>query len=117
MWKIKNDLLFASDCGTLRVYMRSGPSQDDLMLRSSSSGHTWSRFSRSVETIKPFQVPQNSISDHNAYFINHIHWFLKQPNVQLMIEAETNNRGFIAIDDISLTPGRCEGASLLLRYI
>lgn len=61
---MKYYLLFPSDSGTLRVYMRSGPLQEDLMLlssSSSSSGHTWSRFSRSVESVQPFQVPQNVV--------------------------------------------------------
>lgn len=31
---------------------------------------------------------------------------------QLLIEAESNNKGFIAIDDISLTEGLCSGADV-----
>ncbi|XP_018531715.2 MAM and LDL-receptor class A domain-containing protein 1 [Lates calcarifer] len=70
----------SSDSGSLRVYMRSGPSEEDLMFHSNSSGSRWSRLTRSVERVRPFQ---------------------------LLIEAEANNKGFIAIDDISLTPGLC----------
>lgn len=69
-----------SDSGTLRVFMRTGPSQEDLIFHSNSSGNSWTRFSQSVEKAEPFQ---------------------------LLIEAETNNSGFIAIDDISLTSGPC----------
>lgn len=32
---------------------------------------------------------------------------------QLLIEAETKSRGFIAIDDIGLTPGLCQGTAIL----
>ncbi|XP_058498690.1 MAM and LDL-receptor class A domain-containing protein 2 isoform X1 [Solea solea] len=71
----------SSDSGTLRVYLRSGPSDQDQLFRGNSSGHSWSRFSTSVNRIKPFQ---------------------------LLIEAEATNMGFIAIDDISLTPGLCQ---------
>ncbi|XP_068593728.1 MAM and LDL-receptor class A domain-containing protein 1 isoform X2 [Cebidichthys violaceus] len=70
-----------SDSGTLKVYLRSGPLEDDLVFNSNSSGRGWTRFSQSVEKIKPFQ---------------------------LLIEAETNNVGFIAIDDVSVTPGPCQ---------
>ncbi|XP_026169194.1 MAM and LDL-receptor class A domain-containing protein 2 [Mastacembelus armatus] len=77
----------SSDSGTLRVYLRTGPTKEELMFHSNSSEHEWSRFSQSVERTSPFQV---------------------------LIEAETNNKGFIAIDDISLTSGLCQvnGTSL-----
>lgn len=55
------DLLFGSDSGTLQVYMRSGPSKEELMFSSSSSGNTWSRFSKSVERTKPFQVSRTDV--------------------------------------------------------
>lgn len=54
-------LLFVSDSGNLRVYMRSGPSQEDLMFHSNSSGHSWNRLSQSVERTKPFQVLQTGV--------------------------------------------------------
>nr|XP_023010426.2 MAM and LDL-receptor class A domain-containing protein 1 [Maylandia zebra] len=69
-----------SDSGTLQVFIHSGPSDEDLMFHSNSSESRWGKFSQSVETSKPFQ---------------------------LLIEAETS-RGFIAIDDIFLTPGLCQ---------
>ncbi|XP_069014100.1 apical endosomal glycoprotein [Embiotoca jacksoni] len=71
-----------SDSGTVRVFNRSALSEQDLMFHSNSSGSGWSKVSQSVETSKPFQ---------------------------LLIQAEASNRGFIAIDDISLTPGLCQG--------
>ncbi|XP_071348966.1 MAM and LDL-receptor class A domain-containing protein 2 isoform X2 [Trachinotus anak] len=80
----------SSDSGKLRVYMRSGPSEEDLMFHRNSSGRSWSRLSQSVERIKPFQ---------------------------LLIEAEANNRGFIAIDDISLTPGLCQVNETSLGFV
>uniref|UniRef100_A0A3Q3EFD0 MAM and LDL-receptor class A domain-containing protein 2-like n=2 Tax=Kryptolebias marmoratus TaxID=37003 RepID=A0A3Q3EFD0_KRYMA len=70
-----------SHSGTLRVFVRSGPSEDTLILHSNSSSSSWRRFSQSVEMSKPFQF---------------------------LIEAETKNNGFVAIDDISLTPGLCQ---------
>lgn len=36
---------------------------------------------------------------------------------QLLIEAETKSRGFIAIDDIRLTPGLCQGTAILFCCI
>ncbi|XP_034558606.1 MAM and LDL-receptor class A domain-containing protein 2 [Notolabrus celidotus] len=74
--------LNSSDSGTLNVYMRSGLSEQDLVFSNSSSGSSWTRFSQTIERNKPFQ---------------------------LLIEAEANNRGFIAVDDISVTPGICQG--------
>ncbi|KAF3698789.1 MAM and LDL-receptor class A domain-containing protein 1 [Channa argus] len=80
----------SSDSGTLRVYMRTGPSEEVLMNNSNSSGQRWRKFSQSVERIKPFQ---------------------------LLIEAETYNTGFIAIDDMSLTPGVCQGNETSLGFV
>ncbi|XP_061879772.1 MAM and LDL-receptor class A domain-containing protein 1 isoform X1 [Entelurus aequoreus] len=66
--------------GTMRVHVRSVPSEDELIFQS-SSGHTWDFFSQTLEQKKPFQ---------------------------LVIQAETSHGGFVAIDDISLTPGPCQ---------
>ncbi|XP_014854147.1 PREDICTED: MAM and LDL-receptor class A domain-containing protein 2-like [Poecilia mexicana] len=70
----------SSDSGTLRLFAHSDPAGETLMFHSNSSGSSWTRFSQSVYMTQPFQ---------------------------LMIEAESNNKGFIAIDDISLTEGLC----------
>lgn len=43
-----------------------------------------------------------------TYFLN------PAPHAQLFIEAETNVNGFIAIDDITITPGICQGAAVIL---
>lgn len=80
----------SSESGTLKVYLRSGPSEQELMFNSTSSGSSWTRFSESVERNKPFQ---------------------------LLIEAESNNRGFIAIDDITVTPGLCQENETSLRFV
>ncbi|XP_028283475.1 MAM and LDL-receptor class A domain-containing protein 2 [Parambassis ranga] len=78
LWYYMNN----SDSGMLRVLMRSELSEkDNLVFQSNSSGNSWSSFSLSVETSKP---------------------------LQLLIEAHSNNRGFIAVDDISLTAGHCQ---------
>ncbi|XP_019751859.1 MAM and LDL-receptor class A domain-containing protein 2 [Hippocampus comes] len=72
----------SGESGTLRVLVHSGPSEDEVMFRrNGSSGHRWKSFSQSFEPSKPFQ---------------------------LLIEAQTNRGGFIAIDDISLTSGPCQ---------
>lgn len=106
-------LLFVSDSGTLKVYVRSGPSEPDLMFHGSSSGGSWRRFSQSVETIQPFQVT------------GIVWWWLKKEShlwhslifctthSQLLIEAQSNNRGFVAVDDISVTAGLCRGTDIL----
>ncbi|KAM9349890.1 apical endosomal glycoprotein [Symphorus nematophorus] len=78
------------DSGTLKVYLRSGPSEQDLMFSSNSSGLSWTRFSHSVEKNKSFQ---------------------------LLVEAEGNNRGFIAIDDIRVTPGLCQVNETSLGFV
>ncbi|KAM9845004.1 MAM and LDL-receptor class A domain-containing protein 1 [Aulostomus maculatus] len=70
-----------SQSGMLRVYIRSGSSEGSLIFQNKSNGPSWTRLSQTMETPKPFQ---------------------------LLIEAETHYRGFIAIDDISLTPGLCQ---------
>ncbi|KAG7228996.1 hypothetical protein INR49_013229 [Caranx melampygus] len=80
----------SSDSGTLRVYMRSGPSKEDLVFHRNSSGHSWTKLFQSVQTIDPFQ---------------------------LLIEAEAHNKGFIAIDDISLTPGICQVNETSLGFV
>ncbi|RVE62060.1 hypothetical protein OJAV_G00176900 [Oryzias javanicus] len=70
-----------SDSGTLRVFRRSGPSDQTLLFHSNSSGSRWSRFSQTLNTSDLFQV---------------------------LVEAESSGSGFIAVDDISLTPGVCK---------
>ncbi|XP_028297170.1 MAM and LDL-receptor class A domain-containing protein 2 isoform X2 [Gouania willdenowi] len=79
-----------SDSGTLRVLRRLGPSGDDLIFHSDGTGNSWSRLSESIETSEPFQ---------------------------LLIEAESNSRGFIAIDDITLTAGRCQDNETSAEFV
>lgn len=38
-------------------------------------------------------------------------------HAQLLIEAETSSRGFIAVDDIAITPGLCQGAAVILNSV
>ncbi|MED6241113.1 hypothetical protein ATANTOWER_028659 [Ataeniobius toweri] len=70
----------SSDSGTLRLFAHSDSMEETLMFQSHSSGSSWNRFSQSVDTSKPFQ---------------------------LLIEAESSSKEFIAIDDISVTQGLC----------
>ncbi|XP_077471884.1 MAM and LDL-receptor class A domain-containing protein 1 isoform X3 [Stigmatopora argus] len=73
----------SSQQGTLRVIVRSGHLEDEVMMfeTNTSSGQSWKRFSQSLQQKKPFQ---------------------------LLIEAETDSGNFIAIDDVSLKPGLCQ---------
>ncbi|XP_077378927.1 MAM and LDL-receptor class A domain-containing protein 1 isoform X1 [Festucalex cinctus] len=72
----------SSESGILRVLVHSGLSEDEVVFqRNATSGHSWKSFTQSLEQRKPFQ---------------------------LLIEAQTSKGGFIAIDDISLTPGSCQ---------
>ncbi|XP_054624893.1 MAM and LDL-receptor class A domain-containing protein 1 [Dunckerocampus dactyliophorus] len=72
----------SSKRGTLHVHIRSSLSEDELIFQSNrSSGHSWDIFSHTLERSKPFQ---------------------------LMIQAESSHGGFIAIDDITLTPTPCQ---------
>ncbi|XP_031666604.1 MAM and LDL-receptor class A domain-containing protein 2 [Oncorhynchus kisutch] len=69
-----------SESGALRVFERSGPTKQKLLFETQSGGSNWTRFSGSVEKSGPFQV---------------------------LIDAESGDRGFIAVDDIIVTPGLC----------
>nr|XP_020490862.1 MAM and LDL-receptor class A domain-containing protein 1-like isoform X1 [Labrus bergylta] len=80
----------SSDSGTLKVYLRSGLSEADLMFSTTSSGHSWTRFNQSIEISEPFQ---------------------------LLMEADADTRGFIAIDDISVTPGLCPVNETSLGFV
>ncbi|CAL8320128.1 unnamed protein product, partial [Arctogadus glacialis] len=71
-----------SDLGTLRVFILSGPEEKQLVLQTNHSGPGWTLLSDSVSSSKPFQV---------------------------MIEAESLDGGFMAVDDISIKPGSCPG--------
>ncbi|CAL8279708.1 unnamed protein product [Lota lota] len=71
-----------SDSGTLCVFILSGPEEKQLVLQTNHSGPGWTMLSDSVASSKPFQV---------------------------MIEAESIDGGFMAVDDISIKPGSCPG--------
>lgn len=47
---------FDSDSGMLRVYLRFGPSEDQLVFHSNSSGSRWTNLSQSIAVLRPFQV-------------------------------------------------------------
>ncbi|XP_015227028.1 PREDICTED: MAM and LDL-receptor class A domain-containing protein 1-like [Cyprinodon variegatus] len=70
----------SSYSGTLQLFARSDPAEETLIFHVNNSVNSWTRFSHQVDMSKPFQ---------------------------LLIEAESNNNGFIAIDDISLMQGLC----------
>nr|XP_057907663.1 MAM and LDL-receptor class A domain-containing protein 1-like [Doryrhamphus excisus] len=72
----------SSNHGTLHVRIRFSPSEDELIFQSNrSSEHSWDIFSQTLEWSKPFQ---------------------------LTIQAESSHGGFIAVDDITLTPAPCQ---------
>ncbi|KAM3603666.1 uncharacterized protein V6R79_000320 [Siganus canaliculatus] len=72
----------SSDSGALKVSLRSRSDEDLMFNVTNSAGvRSWSKFSQSVERDSPFQV---------------------------LIEAETNDRGFIAVDDVTVTEGFCQ---------
>ncbi|XP_037131957.1 MAM and LDL-receptor class A domain-containing protein 1 isoform X1 [Syngnathus acus] len=80
-----------SDSGTLRVLVHSGSSEDEVIFqRNHSTEHRWINFSQSLEQSKPFQ---------------------------LLIEAQTNDGGFVAIDDISLTLGPCPVNETISNFV
>ncbi|MFT7812312.1 MAM and LDL-receptor class A domain-containing protein 2-like isoform X1 [Arapaima gigas] len=70
-----------SGCGVLRTYLWAGISQVDLFFETRGGGHTWTKVSHTVLGPKGFQVA---------------------------IEAEAGSEGFIAIDDLLVTPGPCD---------
>ncbi|KAM8838449.1 MAM and LDL-receptor class A domain-containing protein 2 isoform 2-T2 [Synchiropus picturatus] len=72
-----------STSSLLRVSMRS-ESAEELLLQTNSSELGWSRFSWTVEPTEPFQ---------------------------LLLDAATVGSGFVAVDDVGLTPGPCAETS------
>ncbi|XP_075875933.1 MAM and LDL-receptor class A domain-containing protein 1 [Nelusetta ayraudi] len=71
----------SSTSGLLKVLKHTGPEEEELLFSTNSSEPNWTKFSKDVQMDKPFQ---------------------------LRIVAETKNRGFVAVDDITITPGRCQ---------
>ena len=49
-------LFFFSESATLRVYVRSGPNEEELVLQTNRSGPSWTRFSESIVKTPFFQV-------------------------------------------------------------
>ncbi|XP_041658947.1 MAM and LDL-receptor class A domain-containing protein 1 [Cheilinus undulatus] len=76
-----------TSCLTLQYQMNNSDSGTlkvylhSMMFSINSSGSSWTRFSQTIDSSTPFQ---------------------------LLIEAETNNKGFIAVDDIDVIPGPCQ---------
>uniref|UniRef100_A0AAY5KAR3 MAM domain-containing protein n=2 Tax=Esox lucius TaxID=8010 RepID=A0AAY5KAR3_ESOLU len=66
--------------GTLRLFARSGPTEQELLFQTQSGQSNWTLFSGAVQKSGPFQV---------------------------LVEAESSDSGFIAVDDIIMTPGLC----------
>ncbi|XP_072296914.1 MAM and LDL-receptor class A domain-containing protein 2 [Eucyclogobius newberryi] len=70
------------DSGTLQFQIHSELVQENLTFNINTSGAEWTRFSHNFTmTSKPFRF---------------------------LIEAETKPRGFIAVDDVSISPGLCQ---------
>ncbi|XP_028974987.2 MAM and LDL-receptor class A domain-containing protein 1 isoform X2 [Esox lucius] len=70
--------------GTLRLFARSGPTEQELLFQTQSGQSNWTLFSGAVQKSEPFQV---------------------------LVEAESSDSGFIAVDDIIMTPGLCPDSS------
>ncbi|XP_055007320.1 MAM and LDL-receptor class A domain-containing protein 1 isoform X2 [Boleophthalmus pectinirostris] len=71
-----------SESGALQLKIHSGQVEEDLRFNINTSANEWTRFSRTLTmNSKPFR---------------------------LLIEAETKPTGYIAIDDISISPGLCQ---------
>ncbi|KAJ8011341.1 hypothetical protein DPEC_G00057130 [Dallia pectoralis] len=68
------------ESGTLRLFVHSDPTGQELLFQTQSGESNWTPFSGTVQKSGPFQV---------------------------LIEAEPSDRGFIAVDDIIVTPGLC----------
>ncbi|KAI4891478.1 hypothetical protein NFI96_023830, partial [Prochilodus magdalenae] len=83
-----------SDSGTLRAFL-DAQKGSELMFETSAAGHGWRNFSTTVSETSPFQVPQSS-SYHILYYIN----------TYILLEAESGNGGFIAVDDITVVKGQ-----------
>ncbi|XP_037401783.1 MAM and LDL-receptor class A domain-containing protein 1 isoform X2 [Pygocentrus nattereri] len=69
-----------SDSGTLRAFLDAEKGRE-LMFETSAAGHSWRNFSTTVSETNPFQI---------------------------LLEAESGNGGFIAVDDITVMKGQCE---------
>ncbi|XP_028831423.1 MAM and LDL-receptor class A domain-containing protein 1 [Denticeps clupeoides] len=70
-----------SDSGTFRVFTRSATDSQDLLLETRFTEKKWIRFSNTL-----------SVAEH----------------IQIFLEAESESSGFIAIDDILITPNICQ---------
>ncbi|CAL9689269.1 unnamed protein product [Knipowitschia caucasica] len=70
-----------SDFETLRLQIHSGLGEEDITLNITTRAAEWTRFTHELMTSKPFR---------------------------LLIEAETKPAGYIALDDISISPGLCQ---------
>lgn len=70
-----------SDSGTLRLHVQTGLTEENITLNINSTPQEWTKFSHSLE--------------------------INSRTFQLLIEAETQPTGYIAIDDISVKPGLC----------
>ncbi|XP_018613321.1 MAM and LDL-receptor class A domain-containing protein 2 isoform X2 [Scleropages formosus] len=78
-----------SGCGVLRTYLWAGNSQKDLFFETQTGGNSWTRVSYTLRGPKGFQV---------------------------VIEAEAGSEGFIAIDDLYVTPGACDDEEMTTDF-
>ncbi|KAK3546332.1 hypothetical protein QTP70_025671, partial [Hemibagrus guttatus] len=69
-----------STIGTLRVFLEIENSQQRLIFESSAAESRWRNFSATVSETKPYKI---------------------------VLDAESGNGGFIAVDDITVTEGQC----------
>ncbi|XP_062407771.1 MAM and LDL-receptor class A domain-containing protein 1 [Sardina pilchardus] len=79
-----------SESGTLRVFVRTVDNKQELLFETSQSGQTWSQTAHSLRRPSHFQI---------------------------IIEAESGGEGFMAIDDILVTPGLCRDNVPVLDFV
>ncbi|KAK1787196.1 hypothetical protein P4O66_017048 [Electrophorus voltai] len=79
-----------SDSGTFRVFLDALNAEQELIFETNASGLGWSNFSTTVSNTKPYQI---------------------------LLEAESGNRGFVAVDDITVMKGPCKGKAHYSEHV
>ncbi|XP_034159304.2 MAM and LDL-receptor class A domain-containing protein 1 isoform X1 [Pangasianodon hypophthalmus] len=75
-----------SNSGTLRVFLEIENTQRRLIFKTSAAEHSWRNFSTTVSETKPYKI---------------------------VLDAESENGGFIAVDDITVTKGQCKEGTVV----
>ncbi|MCJ8731789.1 hypothetical protein PDJAM_G00203590 [Pangasius djambal] len=75
-----------SNSGTLRVFLEIENTQRRLIFKTSAAEHSWRNFSTTVSETKPYKI---------------------------ILDAESENGGFIAVDDITVTKEQCKEGTVV----